>query len=139
MLDEDDDDLVDPEEYDDLEGLFDALLQAGDRGDGAARRRRRDGCRPRPEPRRAPGAGLRMGPELAASHGAQRRRIVVRSWEESRGIWRAEVVHDSEPGGSTLGWYADSAVSRDRAFGMLRQDIKEQKGSSGIDFVHNPD
>lgn len=74
-----------------------------------------------------------------ASDGARRRRIVVRSWEESRGFWRAEVMRDSEPDGSTLGWYADSAESRDRAFGMLRLDIKEQKGSSGIDFVHNPD
>ena len=68
-----------------------------------------------------------------------RRRIVVRTWEESRGIWRAQVVRDSEPGGSTLGWYADSGASRDRAFGMLRLDIKDQLGARGIDVVHKTD
>lgn len=80
-----------------------------------------------------------MRARLRAPGGAQRRRIVVRSWEESRGMWRAEVVRDSDPRGSTLGWYADSAERRDRAFGMLRLDIIEQKGSDGVEFVHNPD
>jgi hypothetical protein len=79
-----------------------------------------------------------MRARLRTPDGA-RRRIVVRSWEESRGIWRAEVVRDSEPCGSTLGWYADSAVNRDRAFGMLRLDIEHQRGTKGIAFVHNPD